>query len=660
MDSTHFADYHKRIAGKAVKHYIPPKFFVTKGDTELSGIQQLTDALARLEPETWFVHSPAGSGKTSLSEHLMLRLLAQDIACVLISVASLKRHTEHNEPHKLIQALKPPKVDEQLWKSRARKKHGKIVVILDGINEIQREFEGKPQWELVLKLLNSNHEFPVLAASRYIPDELDRDDTERSIYLLSLRPFSEAQIQKYLQARGLNAALILDDAAAAGMRDAATNPFLLSLIADQYAGSHSVFTGDWPRSRAELLRRTFARARPSISAAQKNFQENHGLSQEAVLCAASLATEILREPVIPLRELNALLKRIWDKPEQSETIENFSQDFINLHLVDYTEGNGWRFIHDSLLDFGLALACIRRDPDNPPVFAFIPEQFDTLLGNWVGLHPEPDAAALKVMEQARVYATPEKLIDVALANRGVLSTDILNELWQATGSGLLSARRIKIRVADRLGDLPGNILREARRRRLLRPVQKNNEWLAAQVEKALEHGRFSGRYLVSMEREYKRLQRSHNLPKARKKKTRQETPDLLNAVELEKIRRVLADTSLEEQERRRAVMNLCKASVAEASILLVSLLEHDPQDSVRGAAATVLGRLGDGKAVEALAKALLDASARENIRGSAATALGQIGDSKAVEALAKALLDASARENIRGSAATALGQIGDS
>jgi hypothetical protein len=644
-ESPHFTEYRERIALKAVTCYIPPKFLVTQGNIEVGEVEALVNALARLSPQTWLIHSPAGSGKSSLAIQLMLSLLGQDVACVLVTAANLKHHSEIETPHALAEELQPPEVDETLWQSRAQRKRGKIVFIIDGLNEIQREFQDKPQWVLVRKLLEGNHTFPVLATSRYLPDDLD--DTERTIFQLSLRPFNENQIQQYLQERGLNARQILDEAAAAGMQDATSNPFLLSLIAKHYTGIQRGFKEDWPKSRAELLRRT-SRTHQRMSPAQRKLQNEQGVSQEAILCAASLSAEILSAEVVPLKELNALLRRVWNLPEQAEVLNAFIQDFIDLDLVENIQGEGWRFIHDSLLDFGIALACVRQNPDTPPVFAFISEQFDTLLGDWVGLHPDPDMAAQQVIEQARIHRTPEKLIDVALANRGLLNIDTQNTLWQVIGQGLLSSRQTKVRVADRLGDLPKAVLHEARRRGVLRPLQKDNAWMAEHAEKALERGSFTGNILVGIRRAYNRLPHDHKLPEAKKNTTAQpKSIEKLSAKDLDKKLVLLKDVSKPEKERRWAVMDLQQASSAEVSDLLIALLGDDPHESVRGAAANVLGQLNDRLAVEPLAKALLDTNARADIRGSAATALGQIGDRQAVEALAKALLE-DADSKVRG------------
>ncbi len=86
----------------------------------------------------------------------------------------------------------------------------------------------------------------------------------------------------------------------------------------------------------------------------------------------------------------------------------------------------------------------------------------------------------------------------------------------------------------------------------------------------------------------------------------------------------------------------------------IKILE-DKDNPDRDSAISVLGGIGDKKAVEPLIQALQDDDAI--IRGDAARALGKIGDERAVEPLIQALNDE--RISVRAYAARALGKIGD-
>ena len=637
---------------------------------------------------------PAGSGKTSLTFHLTDELLSRGVACIRITTETLRRRPELKKPHKFVADLCPVDVDDRLWHSRASKKHSKIVLLLDGLNEMHRELFGKPQWDFVLRLLEGNHRFPVLATTRYFLEDLD--DSEREIVRLSLRPLTQSQISNYLESKGLNSATAIDEISAAGMEGAATNPFLLSLLAEHLEGVRNGHdsTQGWPKSRAQLLASHTSNHLRRKSTLNNTSVESGSLTHDAVFCAACLTTEALKKPLIPLGEMQALLTKVWDKPEDFIMTQKFSHDFLNLQLVEYHEStDSFRFIHDSLVDFGLAKASLVTDTASPPLFAFLLSQFDTLLGDWVGLHPDPDQAAKIVTELAMQYGCPDKLVDIAVANRGVLSENTHDELWYTIGNYLHigSPRSIASRVVDRLSDLPPRLVNEALRHKLLRAVERSNAWLGKRILNALTRGSLSSQAVASWKREYARLYRKNNLPAPNKKKhttvRRQE-----NLEKTDKALKVIEDPLMPENKRRWAIMELSQNSTESICTLLKNVVLEDRHPPVRGAAANVLGQIGDRSAVKALSevlfdssttdwvrgsaanalgqigarsavetlsKTLLDSGTKEGIRGSAATALGQIGDRSAVEALNKALLDSDARENIRGSAATALGQIGD-
>jgi HEAT repeat protein len=107
---------------------------------------------------------------------------------------------------------------------------------------------------------------------------------------------------------------------------------------------------------------------------------------------------------------------------------------------------------------------------------------------------------------------------------------------------------------------------------------------------------------------------------------------------------------------------------------LVTALERDKMESVRGAAAVALGNIGDESAVIPLAgrlstrmrsSGLFSKITRgqrlenEFVRRAAARSLGQIRSRAAVPALIDALSDARAEDDVRREAARSLGLIGD-
>jgi HEAT repeat protein len=130
----------------------------------------------------------------------------------------------------------------------------------------------------------------------------------------------------------------------------------------------------------------------------------------------------------------------------------------------------------------------------------------------------------------------------------------------------------------------------------------------------------------------------------------------------------------EEFVRQETAYALGETRSRTAVSALVSILERDKKDSVRGAAAVALGLIGDEAAVIPLTQFLsrrLPASGfinrvrrskkdeNEFVRRAAARALGQIHSRAAVPALTAVLLDERAPDDVRREAATSLGLIGD-
>lgn len=130
----------------------------------------------------------------------------------------------------------------------------------------------------------------------------------------------------------------------------------------------------------------------------------------------------------------------------------------------------------------------------------------------------------------------------------------------------------------------------------------------------------------------------------------------------------------DEFVRQETAYALGETRSRRATAPLLTVLEKEKQDSVRGAAVVALGLIGDEAAVVSLAQTLnLRVGApglinrirrkkkeeNEFIRRSAARALGQIGSRAAVPALIIALSDKRAPDDVRREAARSLGLIGD-
>lgn len=130
----------------------------------------------------------------------------------------------------------------------------------------------------------------------------------------------------------------------------------------------------------------------------------------------------------------------------------------------------------------------------------------------------------------------------------------------------------------------------------------------------------------------------------------------------------------DEFVRQETAYALGETQSVTAVSALVTVLEKDKKDSVRGAAAVALGQIGDDAAVIPLAELLgrrIPASGiinrvrrskkdeNEFVRRAAAHSLGQIRSRAAVPALGAVVTDERAPDDVRREAANSLGLIGD-
>jgi HEAT repeat protein len=130
----------------------------------------------------------------------------------------------------------------------------------------------------------------------------------------------------------------------------------------------------------------------------------------------------------------------------------------------------------------------------------------------------------------------------------------------------------------------------------------------------------------------------------------------------------------DEFVRQETAYALGQTKSRAAASALVTLLEKEKKDGVRGAAVVALGQIGDESAVIQLSQLLnrrLPASGilnkvrrskkdeNEFVRRAAARSLGQIRSRAALPALMTVLLDKRAPDDVRREAASSLGLIGD-
>jgi len=122
------------------------------------------------------------------------------------------------------------------------------------------------------------------------------------------------------------------------------------------------------------------------------------------------------------------------------------------------------------------------------------------------------------------------------------------------------------------------------------------------------------------------------------------------------VRLILSELrDVNKTKRRTAVMKLGMIGGEEAILALMHAVEDQNEDLlVRGRAAMMLGKIGDGRAVAPLIRALKAPGFQTPYH--AAQALGKLGDDRAIEALID--LAATTRDKTREAAIQALDELG--
>ncbi|MGW1809076.1 HEAT repeat domain-containing protein [Streptomyces sp. NPDC002078] len=650
MSSSPYSAMRARLVARTVEHYLHPTFRV-RDSADDSGdrlrfdalLDQLPDHRSKPEPrpKTWLVIGGAGSGKSTAVLQYAIALLDRETPCVVVDNRTVRQLDVHGLTVKdFAKQLRPSGVDEKLWKAHVKK--NRVVFLVDALNELEREFEDSAEWKFVWKLVAGSHDFTVLATSRSEYDDLGRTIL-RDVETISIEPLGEQDIETYLGMRDGSATEALAEIRSGDMLGVASNPFMLSLLTDWLLGTRSVKDREIPRSRADLLRQTVVRpdSEGRFGKSERDAAKR-GLGMEAALCAAALAAITTGKGNADFLawDVEALLGRVWD---DRDDIANTVKAFLDTQMVQPVGGvadGQYSLIHPAFVDFGLALAWQNTSP--PPVL-LDPGYLDQCLGDWVGLQPDPDSAVLDLLDPDAKPLPPELMVDVLLANRGVLSDEVRGVLWRQLGHCFNQGRQTRNRLAAALASLPSTVLRDGLQRGLLRKLNATDPELADDVFAALWNGSLDAQALQRLRRTHKRNKRP-----APKEQDRDEA--------LAAKRRVWLRGKADPLARRRSAnwlgTNGCEQDVDD---LLAAMLD-DPDASVRGASATALGRIGALRAVPALLKAAA-ADGDGTVRGSAANALGRIGHHSALDTLTTTLTD-DTEAGVRGSAASALGRIG--
>ena len=641
-----------RLAQDAPRHYLRPALLRLGQGSEVGArvpFEQLVERLGAYQRRTWMVIGGPGSGKSSVVNQLAVELLGRGVACVVVTGRSLRHRTSVGPKARdfAVEAC-PAEVDKPLWKALVKRGH--VVFLVDAVNELEREFGGTPKWDLVRAILEGEpaHQYPVLATTRSELAGLGSSHL-REIESLSLAPLTEQETDRYFESRGIEPRNARTEVDAAGLTSAISNPYLLSLLTDWMQSDDHAAGRSFPSSRAELLERTVVRAQlegrlsePAAGVGQA------ALSMEAALCAASLCAFVSRsEAEFRRADLVALLRRVW--PDAGEA-EAATQAFVDTQMVDsiatdpVAERARLSLSHPALVDFGLALGWRSV---SPPALAWEPDYLDQCLGDWVGLQPNPDEAASRLLAFGRAGPRYDTLVDVLVANRGVLSPETQSRYWEQLSLGFASDRAARDGLATALARMPAGLIREGIRNGLLKDVGLGGAELAADVARALQRRTLTAQSMQQLRRKHQRRVTAELTAGPG------ESPD----VDLVEQRIRTLRTSGNIDSKRRSANWLGSYGGEQAIPVLISAMTTDESPIVQGSAATALGKLGGPAAVPPLLD-VLGSSGSASVRGSAATALGSLRSRDAVPALVELLSDRSAEPSPRGSAATALGNIG--
>jgi HEAT repeat protein/nucleoside phosphorylase len=548
----------------------------------------------------------------------------------------------------------------KLWKSRI--KHKRCIVIIDGLNEIERQFRNKSAWRFVKSTVEGGHPFPVLATMRHFADE-PQQSLIRPVHMLNLAPLTDSQIMTYLEAKGLDRMDVLRLRSQDGDEDLYSNPLLLSLTANILAPRSDDRTAmAMPTCRGRLFLQTVQRARHNrrLSSAEVTI-ERGGLQLESVMVAAASCALCSpgRDQEFSRRDVERLLAEYWsDAAELAAIIDAFLDTQMVVRVADRGPAERFRFAHPSFVDFGVALAY--REEELPAALR-VSEELVHCLGDWVGLTANPDEAARSLLpknlqENKDFELDRSHLVDVVFANRAVLNPETRIQLWNAIGAAFGSAQKgqrwEQESVIQALNQLPEWTVAEGIDMGLLDWVPNS---LGSVIDQLLASRSLDVRHVRRAQRQMRNERASIvNVERQRSYALAQQLgavgTNRTDALRVLKSSLRTADPKLSEL--------IMKAILRIGGIdewpFCVSALSSDPMESTRAAAATALALVGRGDVI----KQLMDSLANDDsslVRVACARTLGKLGARAAVGVLSGALSDQS--KVMRISAARALGMI---
>ena len=658
-------EFRRQLLKAIPRNYCRPIFLHSNSDDDMlspipADFNSLIKEFAQAKPTTWIITGGPGSGKTSIVAAAAADLLDLDIVPVVLDRRVLETVDDQSDLRGLMFALCPDEIPAQLWKSRI--KHKRCVVVIDGLNEVERQFRHEPAWRFVKSTVEGGHPFPVLATMRHFADE-PQQSLIRPVHMLDLAPLTDSQIMTYLEAMDLDRADVLRLRSQDGDEDLYSNPLLLSLLANILGPRSNDRTArTMPACRGGLFLQTVQRARHNkrLSPAEITI-ERSGLHLESVMVAA--ASYAFGSPgqdqEFSRRGVERLLAEHWsDAAELTAIIDAFLDTQMVVRVADRGSADRFRFAHPSFVDFGVALAY--RGEELPAALR-ASEELVHCLGDWVGLTVNPDEAARSLLPQnLEARGEPDldrsRLVDVVFANRGVLNPETRTLLWNAIGvafgSAMKGRRWEQESVIQALSQLPEWTVTEGIEMGLLDYIPN---WLRAVIDQLLASRSLDVRSVRQAQRQMRNERSSTvNVERQHSHALAQQLgavgTDRADALRVLKSSLRTADPKL----AKRIMKAIVRIGGIDEWPFCISTLSADPAESTRAAAATTLASVGRRDAIEQLMDSLVKDDSTL-VRVACAHSLGKLRTRTAIGVLAGALSDRSTV--VRISAARALGAI---
>ncbi|MER5452653.1 HEAT repeat domain-containing protein [Streptomyces sp. NPDC002764] len=641
---------------------------------------------------TWVVHGAAGSGKTTALRGLEVELLRSGTPVLFLRSALLRQAQifKGMDVREFVKQNRPPGIPERLWRSRAKK--GKVVILVDGVNEMRRDFPRGRPWRVIEQLMGGNHGYTVVISSRN-PDESIGE--LRRVRSLRLQEFTPEQVREYLRNHELDASAHLAWLDRIGLSALSTNPLLLHGLVDLVNSRDTRDNPDFG-SRADLVRAAaHAHMLPDRVPPAVTQHVEAGATVDAAWAACSAGAHFAESGHFTRQEVLRLLTKSFSPELYGEVLDYF----LDTGPIERNAGQTpvaarpYAFSHHRYAECGLALGW---GHELPPPITYAGHFFGGFVADWCALQADPVSAMMDVIGIAAAEARFDTLCDLLVANAPLIDPRMRAEVWRALGRGFTMSRIHRTRLADAVGALPRVSVLEGLANGLLDGLAAEGPDVWIPVRDALLMGALDGRQLQKLMRQAERRRsveqtrasrvqsapplseqavlNGDDVPDAgvRLSSTHQdgagtfaEPPaDIADAVIGDVDHFACSETSTDhliemltsenKKLRARAAQQL-RYRAHEPAVLRLGEGLTDLEYPTQGSMVSALGHIGFPEFVPALASILDHPELR--VRCKAITALGRIGGTAAVELIRARCLDD--HPGVRGAALTALGRCGN-